>query len=185
MGLEKITSSLLKEGEDEAQKILESAKWHVSKMIEEERAKGEQLKAGVQNEVKKLLEEQRNERLAWARLEAKRIAAEAREDAIKKALDEIYELAPSLRKTEKYSSYLSKKVSAAVEEVGGKAVVHVVKGDKKLLTKIKVPVEEDLNALGGAIVESADGKMRVDLRLETLFEMRSDDIRRKLAEELF
>lgn len=185
MGLEKITSSLLKEGEEEANKIVETAKWHVSKMLEEERAREKELRASAESEVKKILEDQKNERLAWARLEAKRVAAEAREDAIKKALDEIYDLAPSLRKSEEYATYLSKKVAEAVSEVGEGAVVHVVKGDKKLLSKIKAAVQEDLDALGGAIVESADGKMRVDLRLETLFEMRSDELRRKLAEALF
>lgn len=185
MGLEKITSSLLKEGEEEAGKIIEAARWHVRKMVEEKRANEQQLRANVQIEVKKILEEQRNERLAWARLEAKRIIAEAREDAIKKALDEIYNLAHSLRKSDEYSNYLSKKVALAVDELSGKAIVHVVKGDKKLYSKLKVRVEEDLDALGGAVVESADGKMRIDLRLETLFEMKSDKIRGKLAEELF
>lgn len=185
MGIEKLTSTLLKEGEEESNKIIETAKWHVQKMIEDERAKQQERKATVEEEVKKLFNEERNERLAWARLEGKRIIAEAKEDAIKQAMDELYELAPQIRKSDEYARWLAREVSKAVGEFSGKAIVRVVAGDKKLLSKISAKVEEDLHALGGAVVESADGKMRVDLRFETLFESRSDDIRRKLASELF
>jgi vacuolar-type H+-ATPase subunit E/Vma4 len=185
MGIEKLTSTLLKEGEEEANKIVETAKWHVQKMIEEERAKQQERKKAVEEEVKKLFNDERNERLAWARLEGKRIIAEAKEDAIKRAVDELYELAPQIRKSNEYARWLAREVGNAIADFGGKATVRVVKGDKKILQKISVKVEENLDALGGAIVESADGKMRVDLRLETLFESRSDDIRRQLAAELF
>jgi vacuolar-type H+-ATPase subunit E/Vma4 len=185
MGIKKLTSSILKEGEEEAAKIVQSAKWHIQKMLEEEKAKKQGQKAAVENEVKQLLEDKRRERLAWARLEAKRLIAEGREDAIKKALDEIYALAPSVRETPAYQKWLSSQVEAALEELGEKAVVRVVKGDRKHLPKVKAKVEEDLDALGGAVVEIDGGRMRIDLRLETLFERRADDIRRALAAKLF
>ncbi|MFH1221700.1 MAG: V-type ATP synthase subunit E [Candidatus Micrarchaeota archaeon] len=185
MGIEKLTSSLLKEAEDEAVKIVASAKWHVDEMVKEERKKEGELKLRAEEDVKKVLGEQRNERLAWARLEAKRVHAEAREDAIKVALDELYEMAPDVRKSKEYASYISKAVAAAVDELGGNATVHVLKGEKKLFPKIKVPLSEDLDAMGGAIVESNDGKMRVDLRLETLFETRADELRREISDEMF
>ncbi len=185
MGIRKLASSLIKEGEAEAAKIVESAKWHVQKMVEEEKAKKQGQKALVEEEVRKLLEDQRRERLAWARLEAKRLLAEGREDAIKKSLDELYALSPSIRHSAAYSKWLSSQVESALKEVGEKAVVRVVKGDKKLLSGVKAEVEESLDGLGGAIVESADGRMRVDLRLETLLERRADEVRRALATELF
>ncbi len=185
MGIRKLTSSLIKDGEEEAAKIVESAKWHVQKMVEEEKAKKQEQKEEVEKEVKRILEEQRRERLAWARLEAKRLLAEGREDAIKKSLDELYALTPSIRESPAYSKWLSSRVADALKQLGEKAVVIVAKGDRKLLFGLKARVEESLGGLGGAMVESEDGRTRIDLRLETLLEMRSDDIRRILAKELF
>jgi vacuolar-type H+-ATPase subunit E/Vma4 len=46
-------------------------------------------------------------------------------------------------------------------------------------------VVDDLEALGGAIVESSDGKVMIDLTLETLFETRRDEIRKQVYEKLF
>ncbi|MEM2909168.1 MAG: V-type ATP synthase subunit E [Candidatus Bilamarchaeaceae archaeon] len=185
MGIERLTSSLLKEAEQESVKIIESAKWHVEEMVKEERKKEAEMRKKAEEEVKRLLEEQRTERLAWARLEGKRIIADAKEDAIRAAIDTIYESASEIRKTKEYATFLSKSVEEAVQELGGQAKVHVLKGEKKLLQKIKAEVLENLEGLGGALVESADGKTVVDLRLETALELRSDALRREIAALLF
>lgn len=187
MGIEKITSSLLKDAEEEAAGIVKAAESHVRKMKEDERAKITGLKKKAENEVEKILEEQRNERLAWARLEAKRLVSEAREDAINNAIEELYDSLKELKKSKEYKSFMSKEVAAAMKEFSGKAVVHVAKSDKKLLPKMPkgCKVVTDLDALGGAVIESQDGKMKVDLTMETLFELKRDMLRKMISEELF
>jgi vacuolar-type H+-ATPase subunit E/Vma4 len=186
MGIEKLTSSLLKEAGEEADKIVQTAKWHVQKMVEDERSKEAELKQAAEKDVEKVLGDQKNERLAWARLEAKRLIVDAKEDAIVEAMDEMYDLAPQLRKSKEYAAFLSSAVSDAAEELGGQPIVHVLKGEKKLLpAKLNAKVVEDLEGLGGAIVDSEDGKMRVDVRLETKFEIWADDFRKKISGELF
>ena len=61
-----------------------------------------------------------------------------------------------------------------------------MKGDKSLIPALKgAKVVEDLHGFGGALLESADGKIRMDLTLETLFESRRDEIRKKIYEKLF
>jgi vacuolar-type H+-ATPase subunit E/Vma4 len=184
MGIEKLSSALINEANEEATKIISGAKAQVDVLVKEERKRESEAKAVAESEINSTLAEQRNERLAWARLEAKRINAEAKEDAIIASTDELYDMVPELRKSSEYKNYLSTSVDAAVKELGGKATVHVLKGEKKLL-KVKVPVVEDLDGLGGALVESNDGKMRVDLRLETRFETESDELRRELSAKLF
>ncbi len=188
MGIEKLTSSLLKEADEEAAKIVEAAEWHVKKMKEDERSKRSVLKKGAEKETEKLLSEQRNERLAWARLEAKRITAEAREDAISGAIDDFFTSLKEVKKSKEYKDFLSRNVSAAVKELSGmKLTVRVGKGDKNLLPKLPngCKVATDLDALGGAVIETQDGKMKVDLTLETLFELRRDELRKMIAEKLF
>ncbi len=188
MGIERLTSSLIKEADEEAAKIVEAAEWHVKKMKEEERSKRSALKTEAEKEIGKLLSEQKNERLAWARLEAKRVTAEAREDAINSAIDDLFSSLKEVKKSKEYKDFLSKNISAAVKELGGmKLTVRVSKEDKKLLPKLpkSCKVANNLEALGGAVIETQDGKMKVDLTLETLFELRRDELRKMISEKLF
>ncbi|MFH0737030.1 MAG: V-type ATP synthase subunit E [Candidatus Micrarchaeota archaeon] len=186
MGIEKLRGSLLSEAGEDAQKIVQSAETHVSGMLDEERSRKASMKKDAEKEVARLLEEQRNERIAWARLESKRVIAEAKEDAIKGVLEGFFDALKAARKTPEYKRFMGKAVPAAVDELGGDAVIHVLKGEKALIPAIRgSKVAEDLDALGGAMVETADGKIRVDLTLETLFETKRDHIRKSIYEKLF
>jgi V/A-type H+-transporting ATPase subunit E len=186
MGIEKLKVSLLAEAKEEAQQIVKTAQSHVDGMVNEERAKNAAMKTEAEKEVEKTLEDQRNERIAWARLEAKRINAEAREDAINNVLEAFFDSLAKSRKNAEYKKFLKKAVPAAAADLGGTVVIHVVKGDKSAIPKVKnAKVVEDLKGLGGALVESQDGRIRVDLRLETLVDTRRDDIRSRIAKGLF
>lgn len=186
MGIEKLKGSLLSEANKEAETIVASAEAHVRNMLDEEKAKGSATKAEAEKEVEKLLEEQRNERIAWARLETKRMMAEAREDAIKDVLEEFFSVLEGMRKSPEYKKFMKSSVEKAAAELGGRVTVHVVKGEKELVPKLKdATVVDDLQGLGGALVESGDGKTRINLTLETLFEAKRDDLRKQIYEKLF
>lgn len=186
MGIEKLKSSLLSEADEEAKKIVQTAESHVKSMLAEERSKRKAKESEAEKEIQKLLEERKNERIAWARLEAKRITAEAREDAIKDVLEEFFQDLKKVRKTPEYSGFLKKAVTRAVADFGRGTTVHVLKGEKSLLPKLNgARVVEDLKGLGGALVESPDRKIRMDFTLETLFDSRRDEIRKQIYEGLF
>ncbi len=185
MGIEKLKNSLLSEASSEAENIVKTAESHVDGMLKEERAKRKAMEADADKEIEKLLDEMRNERIAWARLEAKRITSEAREDAIKNVLEDLFKELGKIRKNPQYKGFLKKAVADAVAELGKGSKVHVLKGEKSLLPKLDAAVVEDLKGLGGALVESPDGKIMMDLTLETLFDTRRDEIRKQISEKLF
>ncbi|MBU0527382.1 V-type ATP synthase subunit E [Candidatus Micrarchaeota archaeon] len=186
MGIEKLKESLLSEAKDEAQQIVQSAQSHVDGMLREEKAKETALRQNAEKKVEKLLEDQRNERIAWARLEAKRINAEAREDAIKNVFEDFFNELANSRKSPEYKKFIKDAIPAAAADLGGKVTVHVVKGDKVLVPKSKnIKIVEDLKGLGGALVENSTGRIRVDLRLETLADSKRDEIRRQIATVIF
>lgn len=186
MGIEKLKGSLLSEANEDARKIIETAEAHVRSMVEEERSKASAIKKNAEAEVERLMEEQKNERLAWARLESRRILAEAREDAIKGVLDDFFDALKSARGSPEYKRFISKAVAEAAAELGSKVTIRILKGERKLVPTLKdVTVVEDLDALGGAIVESSDGKILIDLTLETLFESRRDEIRKQVNDKIF
>ncbi|MFN7990810.1 MAG: V-type ATP synthase subunit E family protein [Candidatus Micrarchaeia archaeon] len=186
MGIEKLKGSLLSEAEEDARKIVAEAQASAKSMLDAERSRRAALKKEAEAEVERLLTEQRNERLAWARLESRRISAEAREDAIKNVLEDFFEALGAIRKSPEYKRFLNESVAAASAELGPGSSVRLVKGDKPLLAAPKgVKIAEDLDSLGGAIVESQDGKIRIDITLETLFESRRDEIRKQVHEKIF
>jgi V/A-type H+-transporting ATPase subunit E len=187
MGIEKLKGSLLSEAQADAQKITIEAQAQAKGIADEEQAKELASRAEADAEVKRLLGEQRNERLAWARLESKRIMAESREDAIKGVLDSFFDQLSGARKSPEYRKFMGSAVARAADELGAGVTVHILKGDKGLLPPSlrNARVVEDLSGFGGALVESADGKFRMDLTLESRFEASRDDIRKKVSETLF
>ena len=186
MGIEKLKGSLLSEAGEDARKILAASEAQAKAVLDEERARRAALKKDSEKEIERVIGEQKNERIAWARLESKRILAEAREDAIKAVLEEFFESIGSVRKSPEYKKFLSEAASSAAGELGSGAVIHVSKGDKALFSPPKgARVSEDLEGLGGAMVESVDGKIRIDMTLETMFEGRRDEIRKKIYDNLF
>jgi len=186
MGIERLKGSLLSEANEDAGKIIEAAEAHVKRMVEEERSRRAASMKEADSEISKLLEEQRNERIAWARLESKRVLAEAREDAIKGVIEDVFDSLGKARKTPEYKKFLARSIPQAAAELGGSVTVRVCKGDKALVPAVKgAKIVEDLEGLGGAIVESADGKIRMNMTIETLFESQRDEIRKRIYEKLF
>ena len=187
MGIEKLKVSLLSEAHGDAQEIVSGAQAQAEGITEEEHAKTQALRKEAEEEVKRLLEEQRNERLAWARLESKRIMAESKEDAIVAVLDDFFDELKAARKSPQYKKFMGGAVAKAAAELGHGVTIHVAKGEKSLLhASLKnAKVVEDLTGLGGALIESADGKFRMDLTLESLFESSRDEIRKWVSEKLF
>lgn len=187
MGIERLTSSLLLEANTEADQIIKAAETHVQKMVAGERAKTEELIKETHESVSKVLESRRNERIAWARLEAKRLLAEAKEDAIKNILEQFFEVLGQMKKSKEYRDFMSNGINYAIHELGNSGLtIHVSKGESKLVPRVKgIKVVEDLTALGGALVETKDHKVCINLTLEMVFESKKDELRKRIADKLF
>lgn len=186
MGIERLKGSLISEAQAEADKIIRLAEEQARGISEAEHSKCAAMRKEAEGEVKRLVEELHSERIAWARLESKRILAESREDAIKGVLEGFFDELEGARKSPEYKKYLAKCASAALAELGTGATIHVAKGDRARLPPLKgAKVEEDLEGLGGLLGESSDGKIRMNFTLETLFESRRDEIRKQIHGMLF
>lgn len=187
MTMNKLISSLVSDAKKEAEGAIKSAESEVDKLVSEEKAKRAILLKNAEEECSRILSDQKRERVAWARLEARRLAAEAKEDSIKSVLDEMYGMLSDLRKTSEYADFMKAAVSKASDELGSgdELVLHVAKGDRKYASKFKGKVFEDLDSVGGLMVERADGKVCVNFTLESMLETRKDELRKKIYEKLF
>ena len=186
MGIEQLTADILSESKNEAKQITEGAEAEKKRLLDEEKKAVSAMLAKAEAEATALVESQRRERVAWARLEGKKLEGEAREEVIRDALDALYSQLEKFRKSKEYGDFLSARIESGIKEIGiPNPVVRVCKGDKKFVKNGKAKVVEDLEGMGGAIVESADGSVRVDLTMETLFEDKKEFLRKKLYEKLF
>lgn len=187
MGIEQLTAEILAEAKNEAKQITEGAEAEKKRILDEEKKAVSATLSQAEAEATALVESQRRERVAWARLEAKKLEGDAREEVIRDALDALYAQMEKFRKSKEYGDFLSARVEEGVKEIGvSNPTIHLCKGDKKFLkNNSKAKVVEDLEGIGGAIVESADGAVRVDLTMETLFEDKKEFLRKKLYEKLF
>lgn len=188
MGISKeFRDSIIREAEEEAKGVVSEAEAKGNAIMSEERNRSQQKLKAAEEEAKRMMEAQRKERIAWARLESKRIIAEAKEDAINNSLEDFFKMLSVFRNMNGYTAFLNKVVKNAIEEFGEKPenlVVHVVKGDRKVLSSITAKIVEDLDGFGGAIVERKDGSVRVNATLETLFENKREGIRKEVYEKL-
>ncbi len=183
--LKEIKGTILKDARTEGESALAKAEEELEAELAKVKAEGEAGIASAEAEAKSLVEGERRERLSWAKLESKRILAEAKEDAVKAAIDSLIERLQSYSGTRQYGERMKPLIAGAVKEVGGKAVIHVRKGDKKLLSVQGADIKEDADIIGGAIVESKDGKLKIDLSVEALLEARRDAVRKDIYGIMF
>ena len=188
MGIDRLTTSLLAEAKRQAEDIVKTAEGHLDKMLMEEKAKRAILLKKAEEDAMQLIDEQRKERIASSRLEAKRILNEAKEDAIKAVLEDLYAMLDGISKKPNYKDFLKRTIASALAEMNSTdLILHCKKEDKAVIQTLvgNAKIYEDVNAFGGFILESSDGKVRLNLTLESLFESKRDDLRKMVYQKLF
>ncbi|MCD6403533.1 MAG: hypothetical protein J7K98_04385 [Candidatus Aenigmarchaeota archaeon] len=180
---------LIQEVRKEAERLIQQKKEEFEKWVEEEKRKIKKEREVRLKKFEEELERKKLQALQSARLEGKLILLKARDEAIE---DVFQKFKQKLRKLDKktYSKLLKKLLEESLEKIGKKKiVVHVRKGEKKLLPKIKgvsIKVVEDLkSSLGGLIVEDEKGEVRIDATLDSVIEEMKESYLKDISNILF
>jgi len=129
---------------------------------------------------------ERGERLAAARLAGKKLIAQAREGLVVRAVEGVREKFYGIVETDAYQKLLNTLVEDGVSEAGRGACVRVNARDKKKVKRFSdAKAGEPVGIAGGAIIESADGRITVRNTLESLFEENMDVVRANASAALF
>ncbi len=171
----------------EAKKIKQDAE-EKAKAIEkeyEEKAKKEYSKLLKEAERKANLLERKE--ISQARARSSRMLLDAKNDILRKALEEFREAIYSLAQSEEYNALLEKLTREAIETLGKRdVIVSVRKEDVERMRKIARKVAEDMNVnleiskenaeiSGGVIVSLKEGHVIVENTLENKFEEVKDE----------
>lgn len=186
MDIGRLTSGILAEARAEAEAVAREAEARKREALSGERQKSAAMLSDAKAEAEKFVSAQKRERVAWAKLEAKKLLGEARETVVREAMDGLYKGLSSFRRDKRYAAFLNARIAEGIEELSVPSpVVYVCRGDSGLVAAKGATVKEELSGMGGAIVASSDGSVRVDYTLETLFEEKRELLRKKVYEMMF
>jgi vacuolar-type H+-ATPase subunit E/Vma4 len=126
---------------------------------------------------------QRAQRLAAAKLLARKLLYEAREKRLEGAIEETGALLREYTRSPEYPAVLRRMVAAAQESLGKPVRVSGRSEDAPLLSKVSGksfdPTPQPI--LGGLIAETPDGSRRLNLSFDELIRLREDQVRELLA----
>ncbi|MFA6489195.1 MAG: V-type ATP synthase subunit E family protein [Candidatus Micrarchaeia archaeon] len=186
MGFEGLASELHKHAEAEGRKLIHAAEKNAEKIEGEAKEKADESVKAAKKDAASFVKQESSERLTSAKLSAKKIVDEARDSAVESGLEQVWAVfkSDSLKKSA-YPQLLDRLVREGARELGGKdATVYVRDEDRALVSGYrlaKLPSEYS----GGAILESADGKVRVNKTLEDTFAQKKLQLRKQIYDKLF
>lgn len=181
MGLEQVKESILAEARTAAQQDMSKAQQEARAILQRAEAKAQELRAQRQQELQGATAALKRRELALAELEAKKLRLQAQKDLLARvrsgALERLHKLPPGTN--EQYLTALVKR--ANIQD----ARIHARPEDKPIIERMGLKFAGPLTAVGGVMVESADGETREDLRYENLLEEAWRDALGEVAGTLF
>jgi V/A-type H+-transporting ATPase subunit E len=142
-------------------------------------AVGEQTLRTTEREITR----ERAQKLASAKLEARKLVYAAEESRMSDALGETRELLADYTDSDEYPKVVKRMVAYASEVLGKSTKVMGRSADAALLKKVAGsgfdPTPQAI--LGGIVAESADGSRRLNLSFDELLRLREDRVRQLLA----
>ncbi|ASA78555.1 V-type ATP synthase subunit E [Thermococcus sp. 5-4] len=200
-GAELIIQEINREAEQKIQYILSEAQKEAEKIKEEARKRAEARAEWILRKAQTQAETERQRIIANARLEVRKKRLEVQEELIQEVITALRERLAELPE-EEYFPMLVDLTVKALEELGGEACIirSNVKTLKLLESKlgefrktvaaklgrdVEISLGEPISTIGGVLVETPDGSIRVDNTFESRIERFESELRAEIAKALF
>jgi len=182
MGLESVIEEVLARGKGEADDIRTAAHTERERMLQGVREEGEKLKRAREEAARRDAERNRVQVLARAELESKKMVLAAQKDV----LDEVFRTASErLGTMADGAALLRKLLERERSDWQGGRVFSNAKDAPIVKPIVGANFAGTTESVGGIVVESADGTMRVDLRFESILSDVWSDAIREVADTLW
>jgi V/A-type H+-transporting ATPase subunit E len=200
-GAELIIQEINREAEQKIGYILSEAQREAERLKEEAKKRAEAKAEWILRKAKTQAEIEKQRIIANAKLEVRKRKLAVQEELISQVIESLKERLANLPEDE-YFPMLVELTVKAVEELGvDKVVVRSNERTLKLIVErltefreklkealgkdVEVIIGEPVQTIGGVIVESADGKVRVDNTFEARIERFESELRATIAKALF
>ena len=201
-GTDKIVSSIMSEAQEKADVIIQDANANVSEITAKAEKTAEAEKIKILENGKKQSDMRYQQIISEAKMNARRAELGAKEDVIEAAFNQaIGELKTKAASgDEEYKDSLSKMIMEATEEIGSNdLILQLNEADTKKfkddlssqgsdsfeIEGIKFTLGEPIDAIGGAILKTANGDIEVNNTIEARLERFKSILRSEVAEILF
>ncbi|MFQ6059693.1 MAG: V-type ATP synthase subunit E family protein [Thermoplasmata archaeon] len=175
MSLDRVIKNILETGKAEAKGIVMEGQKERERQIKEARKEGKKLLDSKIEESNELIQRMRMQEIARAELESKKIVLSGQ----KEVLDTIYEKAlERLGNLPRNESLLRSLISQNREEIKDGRVFCNQRDAEFVRSLVGTNFAGTIDCVGGLVVESRNGRRRIDLRYETsLREIWNDSIK--------
>jgi vacuolar-type H+-ATPase subunit E/Vma4 len=183
MSLENLVEEIRQHAEAELQAIIEQQKSEEAQILADRDRRTTELRAASQRATETEVARERAQRVAGAKLQARKLLYEAREKRLEEGLRETRALLTDYTTSSAYPAVLKRMVEAATASLGRQIRVSGRAEDASLLAKAAGksfdPTPQPI--LGGLIAETADKSRRLNLSFDELLRLREDKVREILA----
>ena len=191
MSLDTVVEDIRDEARARADEIVSDAESRAEQIVEEAEAEAEEIREQRAAEAERTIDQEREQRLSSAKLEAKQARLEARRDVLEEVRERVEEEIANLggNTREELTRDL---LEAAKAEFDAEADLEVYgrPADASLLESIaadddRVSYAGEYDCLGGVVVESAGSRIRVNNTFDSVLEDVWEDNLRDISDRLF
>jgi len=185
MAAEKIIQQIQKDAQKEAKKLVDESKKEAKTIIDNAKASAELEAKKIIADGKTKSENLKKIMISQANQDAKRQEMNARE----KIMDECFVKAHhglSTLKEEEYKKIVTKLIQQGSKKLGKSCSVLVSRDyDKQIAKNLGLKIDGTVEASGGVIVKSCDGRIILDNTFDGILKREKDKIRIKVGKLLF
>jgi vacuolar-type H+-ATPase subunit E/Vma4 len=183
MTLESLVEEIRRRGETELGSITTARSAEEAKVDADREARVEAIRGEAARTTAADIARERAQRVAAAKLAARKMLYGAREARLVQALEETREVLSEFTESSDYAATLRKMLRTARSELGESARISGRKEDSAALGKLAGksfdPTPRPI--LGGLVAETPDASRRLDLSFDELLRLRGDKLRELLA----
>ena len=188
-GVDKIIERIKKESDAKVKEIMDNANneaENIRKRNEKDTGKMiEKIRQAYENDAETV----KNTILSGAKIESKRIQLQVREDIINECFIRAEKNLANMDGGV-YEKFLDRIIREGVDVVGENTVMRCAEKDitvvKKIASSLNAGIDKNfLNTIRGVIIESKDGKIRVNNTFDGILSRNKESVRKEVAEILF
>jgi len=185
MSVEKIIEQIKKDSNNVVEQILKESEKQATKIVNNAISKAKKESREILTNGKKQSESIKKILVSKENQNSKRKIIKVRESIIEDCFEKAQRKLLKLE-DEKYKQLITKLIKNGSKKLGGKCTVKTSRDiDKKIADELGIKVTEKIDATGGIILKSINGKITLDNTFEGILEREKDRIRIKVGKLLF
>ena len=183
MTLDRLLDEIRRRGDDERAAALAAGEEEKQRIVADRDRRIAEITRQLGEQAAVEARRQRSQRIAGARMQARKLEYEAREAALAGSLGSVRTMLGEFTRSSEYSEVLARMYAFAADELGRDLRVSGRAEDASELKEIagKGFVNQPQPILGGLLAETPDGDRRLNLSFDELLRFREDRLRELLA----